>query len=272
MRKSATWFRMPSDLIDNPSLLAVSDVAALFFVHLLCLKSAGILDEIDNKNCPPETKRQMLALRLRKTESELNQILRELADVDLVDFDNAQPKQWENYAKKTAPKKPRPNKTKPETNTENQSIIKKNLNTTAQPVISFDFRTGQWQNVTPMHIEKWQTLYPQVNIEAELDRMCIWLIEKKQPKSHYFFFIDNWLKRAQNNKSGGQNYYQNYKKGYKKDWQTTKQTPKKQAFNTSESMEQEQYGFDEPPAFLANYKNPLDIPDDIDYGVSGPIY
>jgi predicted phage replisome organizer len=64
--------------------------------------------------------------------------------------------------------------------------------------INFSYEKDEWENITEMDLEQWRIAYPACNVEAELNRMHMWL--KANPtkrKGNYRKFITNWLSRTQ---------------------------------------------------------------------------
>ena len=66
--------------------------------------------------------------------------------------------------------------------------------------LSFDFDTSRWVS-TEVYLESWQTAYPLVDIDVQLAKACLWLIEKKNTqqgrKQKYATFLKNWFTREQ---------------------------------------------------------------------------
>lgn len=68
---------------------------------------------------------------------------------------------------------------------------------TSLHAVDFDFEKGEFLNING-HLAVWEKAYPAVNITAELNKACVWLVENpKNRKSNYGRFLSNWLSRAQ---------------------------------------------------------------------------
>ena len=67
--------------------------------------------------------------------------------------------------------------------------------------ISFSHETGEFLNLSEMHIQKWQQRFPAVDVRAELEKMAQWLVKNRKQCSNYQRFITNWLRKANINKT-----------------------------------------------------------------------
>jgi len=80
------------------------------------------------------------------------------------------------------------------------TIIKPLARTDKKPsvhAIEFDFENGEFSNLNG-HLSLWEKAYPAVNIQVELNKAAVWLIEHpKNRKSNYGKFLSSWLSRSQ---------------------------------------------------------------------------
>ncbi|MEY8205432.1 MAG: DnaT-like ssDNA-binding domain-containing protein [Bermanella sp.] len=88
-----------------------------------------------------------------------------------------------------------------ESTTENYKLNKNESNGVhSDSELHFDFKSSRWKN-TEDYLESWQTAYPKVNIEVQLAKAGLWLIEKKNTqqgrKQKYAVFLKNWFTREQ---------------------------------------------------------------------------
>lgn len=68
----------------------------------------------------------------------------------------------------------------------------------APPKISFSFEKGIFENVSELFLTKWQSAFPAVDAQYQLEKMACWLLTHPQNrKSNYAKFINNWLSKAQ---------------------------------------------------------------------------
>lgn len=64
--------------------------------------------------------------------------------------------------------------------------------------VIFDYIKNQFQNIPPEIIEKWQSIYPVINIQFEIGKAEAWVIANpKNKKSNWMRFLVNWMTRAQ---------------------------------------------------------------------------
>jgi hypothetical protein len=76
--------------------------------------------------------------------------------------------------------------------------IGKGINEKKEPQITFDFKTGLFENVTDELVEKWQGGYPALDVDQQMIRMSEWLIaHPEKRKKNYRRFITGWLSRSQ---------------------------------------------------------------------------
>lgn len=63
--------------------------------------------------------------------------------------------------------------------------------------ISFNEEEGEWVGITPAMLGKWATLFPGVDIKAELRKALAWLIgHPERRKQRYSAFLARWFSRA----------------------------------------------------------------------------
>ena len=85
-----------------------------------------------------------------------------------------------------------------------------NATSSAAPLFEISVLKGETFNVYREDVDKWQSLYPSVNIEQQLRNMIGWLEgnpQKRKTKNGMPRFIHNWLSKEQNR--GGQNFIKN---------------------------------------------------------------
>lgn len=64
--------------------------------------------------------------------------------------------------------------------------------------ISFNFLSGEFENVTTQDLEGWGEAYPAVEIKGEIRRAAQWMkANPRKKKKNWPRFITNWLARAQ---------------------------------------------------------------------------
>jgi uncharacterized phage protein (TIGR02220 family) len=80
------WFRMYSEAVDDDKLRLLAYEDRWHYVAILCLKSQGTLDVLDNID-------RRVAVKLGLRVSELDEVKRRLIEVGLID-DEFQPKAW----------------------------------------------------------------------------------------------------------------------------------------------------------------------------------
>ncbi len=83
------WFRFYNEAIDDEKLRLLAYEDRWHFVALLCCKNLGILDENN------DLMRRKVAVKLGLTVREAEEVIRRLAEVQLVDQGTWQPLAWE---------------------------------------------------------------------------------------------------------------------------------------------------------------------------------
>ena len=84
-QKKMPWFRMYSEAVDDEKLRLLAFEDRWHFVAILCCKCAGVLDSND-----PLLRRKM-AVKLGLGIRELDEVVKRLSDVGLIDIDTMQP-------------------------------------------------------------------------------------------------------------------------------------------------------------------------------------
>ena len=84
------WFRMYTDFLEDPKMLALAFEDQRHFIGVLALKSAGTLDQ----ECEPKIMDRLVAQRLWIDHSAIVEVKRRLMDADLIDSD-WQPVSWD---------------------------------------------------------------------------------------------------------------------------------------------------------------------------------
>jgi hypothetical protein len=84
------WFRMYTDFLEDPKMLALAFEDQRHFIGVLALKSAGTLDQ----DCEPKIMDRLVAQRLWIDHSAILEVKRRLMDADLIDSD-WQPVSWD---------------------------------------------------------------------------------------------------------------------------------------------------------------------------------
>lgn len=71
--------------------------------------------------------------------------------------------------------------------------------TASVPKPFFNTSIRKWENITDDMIAMWEKAYPACDMERELTKMAVWILEnpKKGHKSNWGRFITNWLSRSQ---------------------------------------------------------------------------
>ena len=83
------WFRMYSEAVDDEKLRLLSFEDRWHFIAILCCKSAGIIDE------GGPLMRRKLAVKLGLDLSTFEEVVRRLAEVELIDRETVQPMAWD---------------------------------------------------------------------------------------------------------------------------------------------------------------------------------
>ena len=86
---SLPWFRTYTRLIDDEKLKLLAFEDRWHFMALLCCKGQGILDN------PGELMRRKVAVKLGLAVRELDEVVRRLSEVGLIDADTLQPVAWD---------------------------------------------------------------------------------------------------------------------------------------------------------------------------------
>lgn len=68
--------------------------------------------------------------------------------------------------------------------------------------IKFDFKDMKWQGITVSQLKLWERLYPDIDVDNEIQVEMIRWLDKRQGtkivlKKNWKTFISNWLKRSQ---------------------------------------------------------------------------
>ena len=87
--KALPWFRMYHEAIDDEKLRLLACEDRWHFIAILCCKAKGILDD------GGPLLRRKVAVRLGLSTSELEEVARRLAEVELIDFETLQPLAWD---------------------------------------------------------------------------------------------------------------------------------------------------------------------------------
>lgn len=67
-----------------------------------------------------------------------------------------------------------------------------------KPLIFFNFKTQEWENITDKDLERWQKTYPACDVKQELLKMADWLLSHPaKKKKNYKAFISRWLSNQQ---------------------------------------------------------------------------
>lgn len=66
--------------------------------------------------------------------------------------------------------------------------------------VNFNYNKGKFDGVTIEYLKELEEKYPGVNVSHEIDKMANWLLDNpKKKRQGKRSFIDNWLKRANDN-------------------------------------------------------------------------
>ncbi len=89
----------------------------------------------------------------------------------------------------------------PESTTDTNKLNKNEMGSVpSDSELNFNFEISRWEN-TGTYLESWQTAYPLVDIDVQLAKAGLWLIEKKNTqqgrKQKYSTFLKNWFTREQ---------------------------------------------------------------------------
>lgn len=88
MEKKMPWFRMHTDAVDDEKLRLIAPSDRWYYFAILCCKGKGIVDE------GGALLKRKVAVKLGLQVDELEEVVRRLAEVDLIDRDTLQPLDW----------------------------------------------------------------------------------------------------------------------------------------------------------------------------------
>jgi hypothetical protein len=83
------WFRFYKEAIDDAKLNLLAPDDRWYFVALLCCKAQGLLDDRSALG------RRKVCFKMRLDSRELGEVLRRLAEVELIELDTMEPLHWE---------------------------------------------------------------------------------------------------------------------------------------------------------------------------------
>ena len=86
-----------------------------------------------------------------------------------------------------------------DTSIKNKEVIApKDKNPSKPKSIYFNFDNSEWENIPDSKTKLWKEAYPACDIEIELKKMAVWLIENPtKRKKNYGSFIVRWLTKTQ---------------------------------------------------------------------------
>ena len=90
MSKKMPWLRLYTEIIDDDKLGLLAFEDRWHYIAILCCKRRGILDA----DCAPELLRRRVALKLGLAVRELDEVVRRLSEVELIDRETMQPNGW----------------------------------------------------------------------------------------------------------------------------------------------------------------------------------
>ena len=90
--KKLPWFRLYNETIDDEKLRLLAFEDRWHFIALLCCKGSGLLDGSKNK----DLLWRKVGVKLGLATRELEEVIRRLAEVDLVDRETMQPLSWDD--------------------------------------------------------------------------------------------------------------------------------------------------------------------------------
>jgi len=82
------WFRLYTETVDDEKLRLLAFEDRWHFIALLCCKGSGLLDSND------PLLRRKLSVKMGLATRELDEVVRRLSEVGLIDFDTLQPISW----------------------------------------------------------------------------------------------------------------------------------------------------------------------------------
>ncbi len=66
------------------------------------------------------------------------------------------------------------------------------------PKVTFDYRSGRFENVTPELVQRWTEAYPAIDVGVEIAKAGEWAAANpKNRKANWQRFLINWFARAQ---------------------------------------------------------------------------
>jgi hypothetical protein len=66
------------------------------------------------------------------------------------------------------------------------------------PKVAFDYETGKFTNISEIMVDLWQTGFPAIDAQQELNKAAAWCMSNpKNKKSNWLKFLTNWFSRAQ---------------------------------------------------------------------------
>lgn len=89
MNAPLPWFRLYTEIVNDPKIRLLAYEDRWHFVALLCLKGGGMLDEED-----AELRMNMVRITIGLSDADLGKMLDRLAKVRLIDRDTLQPLAW----------------------------------------------------------------------------------------------------------------------------------------------------------------------------------
>ncbi len=227
------WFRMYAEAIDDEKLRLLAYEDRWHFVAMLCLKSQGTLDNLENLD-------RRIGIKMGLRVAELDEVKRRLMEVDLID-ENYQPVAWcrrqyesDSPAYKAAKQRkyrdnhkalrngdvtvttalpPRTEQNRTEQNrTEETYASSANANSaSARPKSSSIQETKILHNIpladgsdfgiTSKMVGEFEVLYPAVDIRQTLNEIRGWNLthpDRRKTKRGVMAHVNTWLAREQN--------------------------------------------------------------------------
>ena len=212
------WFRLWSELIDDPKICKMDEKTFRIFILLMCLAAEreqnGIID-LSEKD---------VAWRLRISQNILTRARQKLESLSILGSNNGNMVflNWEKRQFRSDCSTERVKRfrnvtrnnieTPPETETETETEKKiEVLRTSARsrngdgskPHLDITFDGQCFSGITEEHKQKWQAAFPAVDITNHILRAEQWLIANpvKRKKNHYRF-LTNWFSRQQERGGG----------------------------------------------------------------------
>lgn len=212
------WFRFYTEAVDDEKLRLLAFEDRWHFVALLCCKGSGLLDAGDE----PALLRRKLGVKLGLASRELDEAVRRLAEVGLIDEATFQPTAWHGRQmrsdvdstnaerqrrfreRKSAQPLCNALVTRLDTDTEKDSEQEQEQKSAAatrehSPAVASLPITGNREAVvTEADLDHLRKAYPQADIPAALARMAAWLHAnpKRRPTAGGVMrFVNAWLGR-----------------------------------------------------------------------------